>query len=213
MIKKLNEPVDLNTLMNTDNNYTDYSGIVFFLVIFGIIIFMIIFSQIIYIWLKRYKLFKFLNNNIIKKSLITLTVIFTVIAAPIVGFISSNYIEAKYELKHGKPYYRDVNITGTIDDISNGSEKSSQEIRFTHKGKNYYVTIPSDISARPLDKIHVSIHHQLVDNKSRYNNLNDTLFFKTTDFKNSIEIHHDNRVNKTHLFDVKEEKNNPFQKQ
>lgn len=212
MIKKLNESVDLNTLMNTDNNYTDYSVMVFPLVTIGIILFMIVFSQLIYIRLKRYKLFEFLNNNIIKKSLIALTVIFTIIAAPITGFISSNYMEAKDELKHGNPYYRDVNITGTIDDISIDNEEIYQKIRFTHDGKNYHVTIPSDISARPSDKIKVKIHHQLVDNRSKYNDLNDTLFYRTTDFKNSVEIQHDGNITKTHLFDLKKEKNDRLQR-
>lgn len=50
MIKKLNKPVDLNTLMHTDNNYTDYSVMVFPLVTIGIILFMIVFSQLIYIY-------------------------------------------------------------------------------------------------------------------------------------------------------------------
>lgn len=65
---------------------------------------------------------------------------------------------------------------------------------------------------KPSDKIDMIIHRQLIDNKSKYNNLNDTLFFKTSDFKNSVEIHHENHVNKTHLFDVKEKRNKPFQK-
>lgn len=212
MIKKLNESVDPKVLIQTDNNYSEYTSGIFFIVAIAIILFMIVASQLIYGWLKQYKPFHFLNNNVIKKTLIIITGIFTIIAAPTAGAILAGYNEVKSELKHGKPYYRDVNITGTIDDISNGSNKSSQEIRFTHDGKNYYVTIPSDISARPLDKIHVSIHRQLVDNKSKYNNLNDTLFFKTTDFKNSVEIHHDGRVNKTHLFDVKEERNKLFAK-
>lgn len=39
-----------------------------------------------------------------------------------------------------------------------------------------------------------------------------TYFYRTTDFKNSVEIHHEGRVNKTHLFDVKEERNKLFAK-
>lgn len=192
MIKRLNDPVTYSTLSNSDYFKSELNSNVLIALI-TVFLGLALIALAAYIVLILYDIIPF--KKIIKiigfPIFIILATIFIIIYYNVTKFIT---IESK--LLISKPYYRSIDITGKIDDITNGSNEHHQEIRFSKNGKNYYITIPSNIAARPNDKINVKINKQVIDNSSVKNNFNDDL----THNKDTISISHDNKTYHTHLY-------------
>lgn len=178
MIKYLNEPVTYQQLKHSDLFNLDSILKPFLL---SVIILSII-AICLQILDKKGKISK-------KLILIILAVGVTMmIMSPI---IFGQHFMIKDELKHNHPQYRNVHVTSHIDDISNGSKKDTQELRFTHNNKNYYVTIPSKVPATTNDEITIDIKKQMVDDRTGKQNLSRSI----NDPKNNITIKH---LGKTH---------------
>lgn len=133
-------------------------------------------------------------TSIIKRIIYIIILIATIIPVSITCYKLFNHSLIKYYLDQN-PYYRNVNISGSINDISNGSNSDNQELRFDYNGKNYYVTIPSDIPAQSNDKVNVKINKQLVFDELNLNNLNKDLSRE----KNNVTINHHDKTYHTHL--------------
>lgn len=192
MIKQLKDPVTYSTLNDSDY-FKIASNSNVLLAIY------VAFSGIALIVLAGYIVIKLYEKTHLKKTIKILGFpIFIVLAFTfiVINYHVTKFITIESKLLISKPYYRSVNITGKIDDITNGSNEHHQEIRFSKNGKNYYVTIPSNIAARPNDKINVKINKQVIDNSSVKNNFNDDL----THNKDTISISHDNKTYHTHLY-------------
>lgn len=127
--------------------------------------------------------------SILKRIIYTFIVFISVISIYIVLDKTYKHFTIKYYLDQN-PYYRDVNITGTINDISNGSNSDTQELRFSHNNENYYVSIPSKVVTQANDKITVKIKKQLVIDKLNLNNLNNDLKHQ----KSNVIIKHHNKI-------------------
>lgn len=106
-----------------------------------------------------------------------------------------DYMSVHYYLNQN-PYYRAVKISGNINNISNNNNHSdTQEIRFNHNNRNYYVNIPSDIPTQLNNTIEVKVDERLVIDKLKLNNLNNNFSHK----KSEVTINHHDKIYHTHL--------------
>lgn len=124
--------------------------------------------------------------------------IIIVVASIFVCIFLNNYHKrtlAHYELHNRDAHYRTITLKGKVDDISNGSQSETQEIRFSNDNKNYYVTIASNIPVTTSDSITVKLNKQLVDNSMNLNNLSESI----NDNNNKVIIKHNDINNKTNL--------------
>lgn len=186
MIKKLDIPVTYDALKGAHSTEPPFlmGSMLIFTAAFIILIYIMIFVIIMGIT----------HSSIIKRIIYIIILITSIIPVGIIYFKAYDYLTINYYLNQ-KPYYRNVNISGTINDISNGSDSDNQELRFDHNGKNYYVTIPSDIPAQSDDKVNVKINKQIVFDELHLNNLNDDL----SHGKNNVTINHHDKTYHTHL--------------
>lgn len=134
--------------------------------------------------------------SILERIIYTFIVFISVISIYIVLDKTYKHFTIKYYLDQN-PYYRNVNITGTINDISNGSDSNTQELRFSHNNENYYIIVPSKVVTQTNDKITVKIKKQLVIDELNLNNLNDDLKHQ----KSNIIIKHHNKTYHTTMTD------------
>lgn len=113
----------------------------------------------------------------------------------------------KHELKQNNPHFETIHIKGEIDDISNGSNRDNQELRFNDGKHNYYVTIPSDTIVRSGDTINISIKDRLVDKNTKQRVLSDTI----NKPENKVTIKHKDQINHSHIiFNHKKEDDTNF---
>ncbi|MDU6254999.1 MAG: hypothetical protein E6618_12420 [Staphylococcus warneri] len=103
--------------------------------------------------------------------------------------------EIELALKQNDPHFETVHVKGEIDDISNGSDRDNQEVRFNDGKHIYYVTIPSDTIVRSGDSINVTINNRLVDKNTKQRVLSDTI----NKPKNKVTIKHQNQTNHSHI--------------
>lgn len=103
--------------------------------------------------------------------------------------------EIELALKQNNPHFETVHVKGEIDDISNGSDRDNQEVRFNDGKHIYYVTIPSDTIVRSGDSIDVTINNRLVDKNTKQRVLSDTI----NKPKNKVTIKHQNQTNHSHI--------------
>lgn len=101
-----------------------------------------------------------------------------------------NKEETHLEMQHYHPHYRTAIVKGKVDNITNGSHRSTQEIRFSNHGENYYVTTSSQLPVRSGDDIKVIVKHQLIDDKMNQNNLSHAF----NNPKGTINITHDGQT-------------------
>lgn len=191
MIKNLNEQVTYHTLNNSD--YFKIATDKNLAVALSLAV-----TSLAVLALAAYIVYKIYDKIRVNKFMKILSLPIFIILAAILVIINTNivkFVTIESNLLITKPYYRDVNITGKIDDISNGSSKYYQEIRFSKNGENYYVTIPSEVVARSNDEINVKIDKQIVSKYSMNNNLNDDLIHDN----DKVLITHDNKTYRTHL--------------
>lgn len=114
--------------------------------------------------------------------------------------------EIELALKQNNPHFETVHVKGEIDDISNGSDRDNQEVRFNDGKHIYYVTIPSDTIVRSGDAIDVTIKDRLVDKNTKQRVLSDTI----NKPKNKVTIKHQDQTNHSHIIfnHEKEDDNN-----
>lgn len=188
MFKKLDTPVTYDTLkkMSYFNPNAPYFELWF--LIFLIIIFFALAAFLALLILY--------DISILKRIIYTFIVFISVVSIYIVLDKTYKHFTIKYYLDQN-PYYRNVNITGTINDISNGSDSDTQELRFSHNNENYYITVPSKVVTQTNDKITVKIKKQLVIDELNLNNLNDDLKHQ----KSNIIIKHYNKTYHTTMTD------------
>lgn len=180
MFKKLDTPVTYDTLKNI--SYFD-SKEPYFELTFWIFLIVTLLALIVAIAM-LYDL-----SSITKKAIGLFILIISITLIYIVLSKSYRHFTIKYYLDHN-PYYRDVTITGTINDISSNSDSNTQELRFSHNNENYYVSIPSKVVTQANDKITVKIKKQLVIDKLNLNNLNNDLKHQ----KSNVIIKHHNKI-------------------
>ena len=138
-------------------------------------------------------------KNIIFVIIMTLAIIVGCITI-LVAFHVKKERMIDYEYKHNHPHYQTLSTNGTIDAISNGSNRETQELRFSKQNTNYYIKVPSDVAIRSGDTIRVNIKHQLVDNVLKTNNLSQSYNKPESD----ITIKHNGKTKHTHgIFDSK----------
>lgn len=186
MIKKLDIPVTYDALK--DAHSIEPPLLMLSMLIF-IPVLMVVFYITIFILI-----FELTYTSIMKRIIYIIILIASIFPVSITYCKIYDHLTIKHYLNQN-PYYRNVNISGTINDISNGSDSDNQELRFDHNGKNYYVTIPSDIPAQSDDKVNVKINKQIVFDELHLNNLNDDL----SRGKNNVTINHHDKTYHTHL--------------
>lgn len=190
MIEYLNKAVtynDLKGLQSSNSTYygTDYTN--FRTMCLGIAVFIVFI--ILFTILK-------LSLTTTKISIVTLTACFIIIIA---GLVIPHYFKESIiineELDKFDPQYRNVHITSKIDDISNGSVTSDQELRFEHKGENYYATIPSKIPVTTNDDVTIDIKEQIVNKNLNKHHLSQSI----NEPKNKVTIKHRDKTYHTTL--------------
>lgn len=103
--------------------------------------------------------------------------------------------EIELALKQNNPHFETVHVKGEIDDISNGSDRDNQEVRFNDGKHIYYVTIQSNTIVRSGDSIDVTINNRLVDKNTKQRVLSDTI----NKPKNKVTIKHQDQTNHSHI--------------
>lgn len=103
--------------------------------------------------------------------------------------------EIELALKQNNPHFETVHVKGGIDDISNGSDRDNQEVRFNDGKHIYYVTISSNTIVRSGDSIDVTINNRLVDKNTKQRILSDTI----NKPKNKVTIKHQDQTNHSHI--------------
>lgn len=150
-------------------------------------------------------LFAFKEDLIILQGVIAFITLLILFSPVTIGSqIEKDFDNKKIELvlKQNNPHFETVHIKGEIDDISNGSDRDNQEIRFNDKKHIYYVTIPSDTIVRSGDSIDVTINNRLVDKNTKQRILSDTI----NKPKNKVTIKHQDQTNHSHIiFDHEQE--------
>lgn len=118
--------------------------------------------------------------------------------------IKNDFDNKKIELalKQNNPHFETIHVKGEIDDISNGSDRDNQEIRFNDGKHIYYVTIPSDTIVRSSDTIDVTMKDRLVDKNTKQHILSDTI----NKPKNKITIKHEDQTHQSHIIFNHEQK-------
>lgn len=190
MIKYLDKPVTYNdlkdlTLYTKHDNYNNFR-----LMCFGIgLVLNIIIS---YIALSQFRFESKLGTTLLFIG------IFCIIVSLIIPHHFKKPMIINEELNDYKPQFRNVHITSYIDDISNDSKKSSQELRFEHNDENYYVFIPSDVPVTTNDKITIDIKEQIVDKNLNKKHLSESINHP----KNKITIYHRDKTYNTKLITI-----------
>ena len=143
-------------------------------------------------------LFAFKEDLIILQGVIafiTLLILFSPIT--IGSQIEKDFDNKKIELalKQNNPHFETVHVKGEIDDISNGSDRDNQEVRFNDEKHIYYVTIPPNTIVRSGDSIDVTINNRLVDKNTKQRVLSDTI----NKPKNKVTIKHQDQTNHSHI--------------
>lgn len=108
------------------------------------------------------------------------------------------------ELKQNNPHFESIRVKGEIDDISNGSNRDNQELRFNDGKHIYYVTIPSDTIVRSGDSIDVSIKNRLADKNTKDRVLSDAI----NKPENKVTIKHKDQINHSHIIFNHEKEDN-----
>ena len=143
-------------------------------------------------------MFAFKKNLLIYQMIIALISVFVFILPTMIGSqITKDFNNKKIELalKQNNPHFKTVHVKGEIDDISNGSDRDNQEVRFNDGKHIYYVTIPSDTIVRSGDSIDVAINNRLVDKNTKQRVLSDTI----NKPKNKVTIKHQDQTNHSHI--------------
>lgn len=113
----------------------------------------------------------------------------------------------KHELDQNTPHFESIRVKGEIDDISNGSNRNDQEIRFNDGKYIYYVTIPSDTIVRSGDSINVTIKDRIADKNTKQRVLSDAI----NKPENKVTIKHKDQINHSHIiFNHKKEDDTIF---
>lgn len=150
-------------------------------------------------------LFAFKEDLIILQGVIAfITLLILFLPVTIGSQIEKDFDNKKIELvlKQNNPHFETVHIKGEIDDISNGSDRDNQEIRFNDKKHIYYVTIPSDTIVRSGDSIDVTMKNRIVDKYTKQRILSDTI----NKPKNKVTIKHQDQTYHSHIiFDHEQE--------
>lgn len=143
-------------------------------------------------------MFAFKKNLLIYQMIIALISVFVFILPTMIGSqIKKDFNNKKIELalKQNNPHFETVHVKGEIDDISNGSDRDNQEVRFNDRKHIYYVTIPSNTIVRSGDSIDVTINNRLVDKNTKQRVLSDTI----NKPKNKVTIKHQDQTNHSHI--------------
>lgn len=150
-------------------------------------------------------LFAFKEDLIILQGVIAFITLLILFSPVTIGSqIEKDFDNKKIELvlKQNNPHFETVHIKGEIDDISNGSDRDNQEIRFNDKKHIYYVTIPSDTIVRSGDSIDVTMKNRIVDKYTKQRILSDTI----NKPKNKVTIKHQDQTYQSHIiFDHEQE--------
>lgn len=111
--------------------------------------------------------------------------------------IEKDFNNKKIELalKQNNPHFETIHVKGEIDDISNGSDRDNQEIRFNDGKHIYYVTIPSDTIIRSGDTIDVIMNDRMVDKNTKQRMLSHAI----NNPKNKVTIKHQDQTYKSHI--------------
>lgn len=113
----------------------------------------------------------------------------------------------KLTLKQNNPHFETVHVKGEIDDISNGSNRDNQELRFNDGKYIYYVTIPSDTIVRSGDSINVTIKDRIADKNTKQRVLSNAI----NKPENKVTIKHKDQINHSHIiFNHKKEDDTIF---
>lgn len=186
MIEYLNKAVTYNDLKGLKlHNSEDYLNIVMMSFAICFLIFLILF----YISLFT------LQKNITLTAILYASIILCFIAGVAIPHHFKESVKINEELDDFKPQFRNVHITSHIDDISNGSEKNTQELRFEHKGENYYAVIPSKTPVTTDDEVTIDIKEQIVDKKLNKHHLSQSI----NEPKNKVTIKHRGKTHYTTL--------------
>lgn len=143
-------------------------------------------------------LFAFKEDLIILQGVIAFITLLILFSPVTIGSqIEKDFDNKKIELalKQNNPHFETVHVKGEIDDISNGSNRDNQEVRFNDGKHIYYVTIPSDTIVRSGDSIDVTINNRLVDKNTKQRILSDTI----NKPKNKVTIKHQDQTNHSHI--------------
>lgn len=127
--------------------------------------------------------------------IISLLILFTplTIESQIKKDVDNKHIELT--LKQNNPHFETVHVKGEIDDISNGSDRDNQELRFNDGTHIYYVTIPSNTIVRSGDSIDVKINDRLVDKNTKQRMLSHAI----NNPKNKVTIKHQDQSYQSHI--------------
>lgn len=111
--------------------------------------------------------------------------------------IEKDFNNKKIELalKQNNPHFETIHVKGEIDDISNGSDRDNQEIRFNDGKHIYYVTIPSDTIIRSGDTIDVIMNDRMVDKNTKQRMLSHAI----NNPKNKVTIKHQDQTYQSHI--------------
>lgn len=101
----------------------------------------------------------------------------------------------KLTLKQNNPHFETVHVKGEIDDISNGSNRDNQELRFNDGKHIYYVTIPSNTIVRSGDSIDVTMKDRIVDKNTKQRMLSHAI----NNPKNKVTIKHQDQTYQSHI--------------
>lgn len=143
-------------------------------------------------------LFAFKEDLIILQGVIAFIILLILFSPVTIGSqIEKDFNNKKIELalKQNNPHFETVHVKGEIDDISNGSDRDNQEVRFNDGKDIYYVTIPSNTIVRSGDSIDVTINNRLVDKNTKQRVLSDTI----NKPKNKVTIKHQDQTNHSHI--------------
>lgn len=154
-------------------------------------------------------LFAFKEDLIILQGVIAFIILLILFSPVTIGSqIEKDFDNKKIELalKQNNPHFETVHVKGEIDDISNGSDRDNQEVRFNDGKHIYYVTIPSNTIVRSGDSIDVTINNRLVDKNTKQRVLSDTI----NKPKNKVTIKHQDQTNHSDIIfnHEKEDDNN-----
>ena len=123
-------------------------------------------------------LFALKENSIILQC-ITVSITLLIFCLPFImeSQIKKDFNNKKIELalKQNDPHFETVHVKGEVDNISNGSDRDNQEIRFNDRKHIYYVTIPSDTIVKNGDTIDITIKNRIVDKNIKQNILSDAI--------------------------------------
>lgn len=151
-------------------------------------------------------LFAFKEDLIILQGVIAFITLLILFSPVTIGSqIEKDFDNKKIELalKQNNPHFETVHVKGEIDDISNGSDRDNQEVRFNDGKHIYYVTIQSNTIVRSGDSIDVTINNRLVDKNTKQRVLSDTI----NKPKNKVTIKHQDQTNHSHIIFNHEKEN------